>query len=233
MTATASHDKWAAAQMLSLIWAELYAANLSARESLALWNRIGPSGEAARCAAFVGAEFGPDWKVIGNFQGLIQCEVEFTHDIEHASVAGVFDCRGAVENHVVVGFRAARIGGDTGDDPTDVGDLLEQAEFLFVGVQIAHQNDVVFAATVVADGTVHLSQCVDFGFGFVGFGVDIDQSEGECLIGGRTADAERGDHGRTLKQIVAVVDGVDGAAIDFDGLGIEDEGVLFFAVGTS
>ena len=109
--------------------------------------------------------------------------------------------------------------------------MLQQTEFLFVAIEIAHQNDVVFPAPVGPDRPINLRQGVDLRFCFGGLGVDINQGEGKRLIGRWAADAERSDHRRTLKQIVRIVDGVDRGGIDFDGLGVVDESVLFFAIG--
>ena len=55
---------------------------------------------------------------------------------------------------------------------------------VLVDVQVAEQDDVVFAAAIVAHGAIHVVQRVELLVGFVGIGVDVDQRKGECLLGG-------------------------------------------------
>src|SRR4029079_18797243 len=85
-------------------------------------------GDSAGSCAFVGAEFGPDGEVVGDFQGLIEIQVELVANVENAPAAGELGRGGAVENDVVeLGF-LERVGVRVAHDRVDAFDAAEVAE---------------------------------------------------------------------------------------------------------
>ncbi len=95
------------------------------------------------------------------------------------------------------------------------------------------QNDVVFVAAIVADDTKSVGQGIEFAGHFVGIGMDVDQREGEGLIGWRPADTKPADQRLAVQHVVGIGHGVEGRAVGLDAGGVEDVGVLFFAVGAA
>ena len=98
------------------------------------------------------------------------------------------------------------------DDRPHAVDAAQVAEVLVVDVEVAQQDDVVFAAARAAHGLVDLAERVELGFGFVGVGVDIDEHERERLLRRRAADAEHRHQRLAVQQVVRIVDGEDAAA---------------------
>ena len=63
--------------------------------------------------------------------------------------------------------------------------------------------------------------------------MDVDEREGESLIGGRPAHAKPGHQRFAVKQVVGVGNGVERRAVGFDDGGVIDESILLFAVGAA
>lgn len=71
--------------------------------------------------------------MVGDFQGLVHCQAEFCHQIEHARLAAVLGRGLPIEQDVVVGLGQSRVGLLFRDDPRDVGHLPQFAKLITFG----------------------------------------------------------------------------------------------------
>ena len=103
-----------------------------------------------------------------------------------------------LEQKIVVGFCLSRIRFNALKSTMNAFRPTEFANFFDVCVEVAQQDDVVFPVLCF----LHSFECVlqreDFGFRFIGIGVDIDQRECERLFGRRAANAKSRNQRRAV-----------------------------------
>jgi hypothetical protein len=134
-----------------------------------------------------------------------------------------------VEQNVVICSIGTRVGRHAADGPLDVRNVGQCPQAVFVRVQIAQQNDVVFAQSIVLNSAEHIGQRVQFTGNLVRIGMDVDQGETESFTWRWPANPEIGDEGFAMKSIFRVIDRIDPVAIEMDRPRVIDESVLFLA----
>ena len=108
-----------------------------------------------------------------------------------------------MEDDVVVLLVLASVRERVSDDRPHAIESAEIAEVVVVDVQVAEQDDVVFAARSAADRLIHLRERVALraSASLPGSRVHIDENEGKRLLRRRAADAEHRHERFAFEQI--------------------------------
>lgn len=100
---------------------------------------------------------------------------------------------------------------------------------VLINIQIAEQNDIVFA--LLLHDSEGVGQHVKLGCDFIGIGMDVHEPEAEGLSWWNANNAELGNERLPMQQVVGIVESRHRRWTDFDAGRVVEEGILFRAIG--